>query len=120
MAQQHILIVLNDGTFQGASITDDKGDPLPLDLSALATVVPTLNLALLAERDAALAKLDALESHLDKPDATIEDVKAEKEKTVKQRQRQALRDELDKINASKVEVQAKLDALDAKAGGAGK
>jgi len=73
-----------------------------------------------AERDAALAKLDALESHLDKPDATIEDVKAEKEKTVKQRQRQALRDELDKINASKVEVQAKLDALDAKAGGAGK
>lgn len=111
MAQQHILIVLNDGTFQGASITDDKGDPLPLDLSALATVVPTLNLALLAERDAALAKLDALESHLDKPDATIEDVKAEKEKTAKQRQRQALQAEKLELETKTAQVVAALELL---------
>lgn len=130
--QQHILIVITDGVFQGASLTNDKGDPLPIDdISALQAIIPDLNLALIAGSDAAVAtvaaerdaladKLRDIELKLDDPDASKDDVKAEKEKTAKQRQRQALRDELDKINVSKVEVQAKLDALDAKAGGAGK
>lgn len=73
MAQlERVIIALNpDGTFKGASSTDFKGYPIPLDLDALNAVVPQLNAALLtkigelepavktvtAERDAAQASL---------------------------------------------------------------
>jgi hypothetical protein len=64
--QQRILIVLNEGAFQGASITNDVGDPQPLDLAALAALVPTINSAAIAQTDllaadhaAAIAAKDA-------------------------------------------------------------
>jgi hypothetical protein len=47
--QKHILIVLNDDVFQGASISDEKGQPRPIDdLSELEKLIPDLNLALVA------------------------------------------------------------------------
>ena len=70
-----------------------------------------------AERDAALAKLAAVEAQLAKPEATVDDVRAEFEKSDKARRRKAIQDELDKIEASKAEKQAELDKLDEKAGG---
>lgn len=55
MIQRHILIVLNGDAFQGASITSDRGDPLPLDLATLADVAPSINAA-------AIAKISELEA----------------------------------------------------------
>ncbi|MCW1885515.1 hypothetical protein OKA04_12315 [Luteolibacter flavescens] len=45
--QQRILIVLSaeDGVFLGASETTDSGSPIPLDLAALAALLPALNAA---------------------------------------------------------------------------
>lgn len=64
--QTRLLIVLNDGTFAGASITDAAGSPIPLDLAALSAVLPDFNAASLAEIDqlqtdhaAAIAQLQA-------------------------------------------------------------
>lgn len=112
MAQQHILIVLNDGVFQGASITDDKGDPRPLDdLAALATVVPSLNVAFLAERDAALAKLAEIESELADPEVTIKKVRDAHERTEKQRERAKLQAEKLELETKTAQVVAALDLL---------
>jgi len=47
--QNRILIVIEDGTFKGASITTETGAPTPLDQAALAAVLPDLNAAALAE-----------------------------------------------------------------------
>ena len=45
MSHHRILIVLAAGQFQGASIADERGEPVDLDLSALAAIVPTINAA---------------------------------------------------------------------------
>jgi hypothetical protein len=47
--QKRILIVIEDGTFKGASITTDTGVPTPIDQADLAAVLPDLNAAALAE-----------------------------------------------------------------------
>jgi hypothetical protein len=47
--QQRILIVLEDGTLKGMSVTTDTGSPIPLDIDGLAELIPSINAASLAE-----------------------------------------------------------------------
>ena len=114
MSQQRILIVLDAGKFQGASITNDKGDPQPLDLAALALLVPTINTAALAEVDstaAKIAQLDAITAAIADPtknDAAtliaIEDAVAEAKLTDRQR-------ELIELQQMRADIDAKIADL---------
>jgi hypothetical protein len=47
--QNRILIVIEDGTLKGASITTDSGSPVPLSEADLALVMPDVTVAALAE-----------------------------------------------------------------------
>jgi hypothetical protein len=47
--QTRILIVLEDGKFKAASLTDDTGTPMPIDLEALADALPMFNAATVLE-----------------------------------------------------------------------
>jgi hypothetical protein len=47
--QQRILIVLEDGTLKGMSVTTDAGSPAPLDMDGLDELIPSINAASLAE-----------------------------------------------------------------------
>ena len=72
MSQQRILIVLESGAFQGANITSDTGSPVPLDLTALAALLPDINAAALLAADAGQAAVAALAAK----DAEIETLTA--------------------------------------------
>ena len=63
--QQHILIVITDGEFQGASITTDKGDPAPMELSSLARLIPAVNAAAMAANADLSAQVAALTTYRD-------------------------------------------------------
>lgn len=73
-----------------------------------------------AERDAVLAKLSEIETELADPSPTVAKVKAAAERTELQRKKQAIRDNINRLNAEKASQQAELDALNANGGGAGK
>jgi hypothetical protein len=60
MIQQRILIVLESGAFQGASITNDTGSPVPLDLTDLTALLPDLNAAAILAADAGQSAVSAL------------------------------------------------------------
>jgi len=47
--QQRILIVLEDSSLKGMSITTDTGSPAPLDMDGLAELIPAINAASLVE-----------------------------------------------------------------------
>jgi hypothetical protein len=47
--QQRILIVIEDGSLKGMSITTDTGSPAPLDMDGLAELIPAINAASLVE-----------------------------------------------------------------------
>jgi hypothetical protein len=73
MNQQRILIVLSDGSFQGASMEDGALHPTPLDLEALTELIPTLNAAAVtrvAELETELAAAPKPEE-IESRDATI-------------------------------------------------
>lgn len=66
--QTRYLIVLEDGSFQGASVTNDTGLPVPLTIDQLAAVCPTINAAAIVaveQRDVAHAAeiADLLAAH---------------------------------------------------------
>lgn len=82
--QQRILIVLENGAFQGASITSDRGDPLPLDLAALAEIVPSINTASLAGISALQASHAAETDTLHSEIATLATGSAEKTTRISQ------------------------------------
>lgn len=70
---ERVIIALNpDGTFKGASSTDFKGIPIPLDLDALNAVVPQLNAAL-------MTRIGELETALKAATTEIETAKAERD-----------------------------------------
>ena len=51
MSQQRILIVLEDGAFKGASQQDGSQSPQPLSLAELGALLPSVEIAAIAEID---------------------------------------------------------------------
>lgn len=59
MSQQIYTIVITDGAFQGASQHTDRGEAVPLDLSALGKILPKINAAAIATNASIAAAKDA-------------------------------------------------------------
>lgn len=117
MPQQHILIVLNDGRFQGASIRDEKGDPSPLDLSALAALIPDINEAAietLAQSDAKVATAEQSKAEaLTKLAAVLAAADSDDIATVKAKAAEAKLDEkarkIAELEKQKAEIEKQID-----------